>query len=585
MSSLEELGQKVKAKYPGVYDDMPDAEVATKVKAKFPGSYDDYVAAAPNEPEEPSIGQKVLGTIRGTPGQVWGETERAAEAGIRSLLGGTSYHEARNKIRQQEGVPTRESEGFLATPQQQPILQKTNLQSMPMEALNVAGPPMDIKGGLVPIGATTPRTGWLPRTLEEASARKQFEGLKLPNSAVNLMHEQLQTPVGDVAVPAGRALRSLSEPITGQPVVGATTSAATNLQRLTRLEQASGSKIGEIISKVDQVAPDKAVDVEALLAKAQEQVPSGIVQQVLYGGGSSRRAGSMLSRLRDWFGEVGKEREPAQGELGLPQGQLQPGPETVPSYGPIGAEAELSPRVPNENAPAGQSVARQGELFSGGSFPEPNFEHRATASELWQFTKGLGDKIFNKASERYPGLDKGALMEKIKTDHDLAFMWNLRKVAAEQLEAAVAQHRPDLLSEFQASKDTFGKTQVFKPWLTDLYNAEATGKANEGSKAAYRHVAYAGAGAAAGGVTGGPVGALIGAGLGAFGGEKMHNIVQQHGDPFLARTLYLLSQRPSLPPAASGVATGGARPTAGAIARRALLTRALQGQIGGFHAR
>ncbi len=43
MPSILELGQKVKAKYPGTYDDLPDYEVGTKVKEKFPGSYDDYV--------------------------------------------------------------------------------------------------------------------------------------------------------------------------------------------------------------------------------------------------------------------------------------------------------------------------------------------------------------------------------------------------------------------------------------------------------------------------------------------------------------------------------------------------------------
>lgn len=35
------LAQKIKAKYPGTYDDIPDAELETKVKAKYPGVYDD----------------------------------------------------------------------------------------------------------------------------------------------------------------------------------------------------------------------------------------------------------------------------------------------------------------------------------------------------------------------------------------------------------------------------------------------------------------------------------------------------------------------------------------------------------------
>lgn len=37
----ETLAQKVKAKYPGVYDDLPDTDLEAKVLAKFPGVYDD----------------------------------------------------------------------------------------------------------------------------------------------------------------------------------------------------------------------------------------------------------------------------------------------------------------------------------------------------------------------------------------------------------------------------------------------------------------------------------------------------------------------------------------------------------------
>jgi hypothetical protein len=43
MPTIEELGRKVKAKYPGKYDDMSDAEVGRKVKAQYPAAYDDYV--------------------------------------------------------------------------------------------------------------------------------------------------------------------------------------------------------------------------------------------------------------------------------------------------------------------------------------------------------------------------------------------------------------------------------------------------------------------------------------------------------------------------------------------------------------
>ena len=44
MPSLTQLGQQVKAKYPGQYDDIPDDQLGAKIQAKFPGAYDDYTA-------------------------------------------------------------------------------------------------------------------------------------------------------------------------------------------------------------------------------------------------------------------------------------------------------------------------------------------------------------------------------------------------------------------------------------------------------------------------------------------------------------------------------------------------------------
>jgi hypothetical protein len=40
--TIEDLGRKVKAKYPGQYDDLADADLGAKVKAKYPGAYDDF---------------------------------------------------------------------------------------------------------------------------------------------------------------------------------------------------------------------------------------------------------------------------------------------------------------------------------------------------------------------------------------------------------------------------------------------------------------------------------------------------------------------------------------------------------------
>lgn len=42
------LAQKIKAKYPGAYDDVPDGELEAKIKAKYPGVYDD-LPTTPNK--------------------------------------------------------------------------------------------------------------------------------------------------------------------------------------------------------------------------------------------------------------------------------------------------------------------------------------------------------------------------------------------------------------------------------------------------------------------------------------------------------------------------------------------------------
>ena len=39
---IRELGRRVKAKYPGDYDDLTDEDLGRRVKAKYPGRFDDY---------------------------------------------------------------------------------------------------------------------------------------------------------------------------------------------------------------------------------------------------------------------------------------------------------------------------------------------------------------------------------------------------------------------------------------------------------------------------------------------------------------------------------------------------------------
>lgn len=47
MADIRELGKKVKAKYPGAYDDMDDAALGRSVKTKYPGQYDDFTDEGP----------------------------------------------------------------------------------------------------------------------------------------------------------------------------------------------------------------------------------------------------------------------------------------------------------------------------------------------------------------------------------------------------------------------------------------------------------------------------------------------------------------------------------------------------------
>jgi hypothetical protein len=42
MPTVEELGQRLKQKYPGSYDDMSDGELGRRLKQKYPGAYDDF---------------------------------------------------------------------------------------------------------------------------------------------------------------------------------------------------------------------------------------------------------------------------------------------------------------------------------------------------------------------------------------------------------------------------------------------------------------------------------------------------------------------------------------------------------------
>lgn len=61
------LAQRIKAKYPGQYDDLSDTDLEAKVKAKYPGVYDDIptTTAKPVESGESTLGDVVTGVGKG----------------------------------------------------------------------------------------------------------------------------------------------------------------------------------------------------------------------------------------------------------------------------------------------------------------------------------------------------------------------------------------------------------------------------------------------------------------------------------------------------------------------------------------
>jgi hypothetical protein len=65
MPTVTELGQRVKAKHPGAYDDLPDDELGRRVKAKFPGSYDDFADSASAVPPMAMTAQYNPATLAG----------------------------------------------------------------------------------------------------------------------------------------------------------------------------------------------------------------------------------------------------------------------------------------------------------------------------------------------------------------------------------------------------------------------------------------------------------------------------------------------------------------------------------------
>jgi len=70
MPTVSDLGARVRAKYPGVYDALSDAELGARVKAKYPGAYGSFVdpplgVAGFNPTAYPMVAEQPGGTFPG----------------------------------------------------------------------------------------------------------------------------------------------------------------------------------------------------------------------------------------------------------------------------------------------------------------------------------------------------------------------------------------------------------------------------------------------------------------------------------------------------------------------------------------
>ena len=100
MPTITELGQKVKSKYPGEYDDLADEELGRRVKAKYPGEYDDFTDTLlkENKSFEHQAGSAVEKTIRAGESILGGQASAIAKGPIASIANMFANPEAKAKI-------------------------------------------------------------------------------------------------------------------------------------------------------------------------------------------------------------------------------------------------------------------------------------------------------------------------------------------------------------------------------------------------------------------------------------------------------------------------------------------------------
>jgi hypothetical protein len=63
VADIVELGKRVRAKYPGQYDDLSDIELGRRVKAKFPQEYADFADVAAPPQAQPGFGERMWNEV------------------------------------------------------------------------------------------------------------------------------------------------------------------------------------------------------------------------------------------------------------------------------------------------------------------------------------------------------------------------------------------------------------------------------------------------------------------------------------------------------------------------------------------
>jgi len=109
MPTLEELGQAVKKKYPGQYDDLADTDLATKVKTKYPGAYDDYTGSSTSATSQGNqgggFGHFIQEAYQATPIAGWANA-------LGSSFSDTGTQETRNEAARQAEKESEAREAF-----------------------------------------------------------------------------------------------------------------------------------------------------------------------------------------------------------------------------------------------------------------------------------------------------------------------------------------------------------------------------------------------------------------------------------------------------------------------------------------